>query len=309
MSFGWVICIVIGGVAGVLDAREKITGRPVRLRFRRFRRRPALDDPEAAAGAGANSAVNSAANSAIGAAWASASARRWLAVYGAELGALDGFAKIGGLSCFRCPAQNYLSISEAVSKETVTGAPDHAAQMLSALFLRLGFVPDVPEVRTAGGADIIDDMPADDTPASEDIPDGWDNDFYKDQTRAAWASGVDLDEPQTLLEVVANAFRGKKHFLDRADFERETGYGSELNKYAAFWTKVGGLSLVAWSELIASDYSYTGLIPYADGGGYDIQAVRDAVIELFSICSKPSEVNTFTRDENRRRLENLEGLF
>ncbi len=308
MSFGWVICIVLGGIAGVLDAREKITGRPVRLRFRRFRRRPALDDPEAAAGAGANSAVN--ANAAIGAAWASASARRWLAVYGAELGALDGFAKIGGLSCFRCPGQNYLSFSDVVSKETVTGTPDQAAGLLADLFLSLGFVPDGCEVRRAEVAEVAA-VPSEDMPdgSAEDMPDGWDNDFYRDQTRAAWASGVDLEEPQTLLEVVANAFKGKKHFLDRADFERETGYQSELNKYAAFWTKAGGLSLVAWSELIASDYSYTGLIPCADGGGYDIQAVRDAVIDLFAICSKPSEINTFTRDENRRRLENLEGLF
>ena len=302
MSFGWVICIVLGGIAGVLDAREKITGRPVRLRFKRLRRRPALDDPAAAAGAGANSA--------IGSAWASAAARRWLAVYGAELGALDGFAKIGGLSCFRCPAQNYLSISEAVSKETVTGAPDRAAQMLSALFLRLSFVQDGPEARTAGGADIIDDMPADDTPASEDITDGWDNDFYRDQTRAAWASGVDLEEPQTLLEVVANAFSGKKHFLDRTDFERETGYKSELARFNYFWAKSGGLSLVAWSEQIASDYSYAGLVPMLpDFSGYDIQAVRDAVIELFAICSRPSDISEFTKNENKKRLEDLDGLF
>lgn len=284
MSFGWVICIVIGGVAGVLDAREKITGRPVRLRFRRARR-VASKPEDAAEGAVANSA----ANSAIGSAWAAASARRWLAAYGSDLEALDGFAKLGGLSCFRSASQNYLSFSEVASKETITGCPDQAAEMLSALFLRLGFMPDGCEERRAEVAEVAA-VPSEDMPdgSAEDMPDGWDNDFYRDQTRAAWASGVDLEEPQTLLEVVANAFRGKKHFLDRADFERETGYGSELNKYAAFWTKAGGLSLVAWSELIASDNSDTGLIPCADGGGYDIQAVRDAVIDLFAICSRPA---------------------
>lgn len=303
MSFGWVVCVVIGGVAGLLDAREKITGRPVRLRFRRARR-VASKPEDAAEGAVANSAEGAA----LGDAWALSSARRWLRAYGSDLEALDGFAKLGGLSCFRSASQNYLSFSEVASKETITGCPDQAAEMLSALFLRLGFMPDGCEERRAEVAEVAavpsEDMPADDGA----ILDGWDNDFYRDQTRAAWASGVDLDEPQTLLEVAANAFRGKKHFLDRADVERETGYKSELNKFAAYWTKAGGLSLVAWAEIIAADYSYTGLIP-SSGGGYDIQAVRDAIIELFSICSKPAEINSFTKDENLRRLENLNGLF
>lgn len=305
MSWGWVICIVVGGVAGFLDARKKITGRGLRFRRARGVASEDLDAEGSAEGAVANSAEVAALSSA----WALSSARRWLRSYGSELAALDGFAKIGGLSVFRCVGQNYLSLSEAVSKETVTGAPDQAADLLASLFLRLGFMPEALEVRSVEAVPAVEDIPADDMPAAEDIPDGWDNDFYKDQTRAAWASGVDLEEPKTLLEVAANAFKGKKYFLDRADFERETGYKTELGRFGYFWAKSGGLSLVAWSELIAADYSYTGLIPTAPEGGYDVQAVRDCVIELFAICSRPSDIYNFTIAENKKRLEDLDGLF
>lgn len=311
------IAVYRGGFWGCVAAEW----RPVRDMFARLQASglesggPGLagSDGAAALELSPDAAADAAINAAIADAWSKEAAARWLSLYGSELAGLDGLARVGGLSCFGCPGQNYISFTDAETKETAAGAPDQAAAILAALFGRLGRIPEAPDSRRAP---VVEDMPADDMPADDmpeaaaDIPDGWASDFYRDQTRAAWASGLDLDEPQNLSEVVASSFRGKKYFLDRQDFAAETGYGSELNKFNLFWAKSGGLSLVAWAELIAANNADTGYIPRtADGAGYDIQAIRDAIIDLFAVCSRPAEIYNYTREENRRRLENLNGLF
>ena len=255
------------------------------------------------------SAPRSAESSAVNSAWATGSALRWMQLYGAKLSSLEGFAVLGKVKIFRSSAQDYLSAS--LGEFQAKGRASRGLAVIAELFRRVDCLPDFePEQKknrqeeSAPVSDFPEDMPEDSPQEiNEDIPSGWDHEFYKSQSRAAFASGLDLSEPQTLLEVVANAFKGKKYFLSKKDFARETGYKKELDRFAYFWAKEGGLSVIAWAENIAESYNYTGLIPKADGGGWDVQEVRNSIIELFASCSKPADIFSWTEQANRERLE------
>ena len=143
-----------------------------------------------------------------------------------------------------------------------------------------------------------------------DFPDEDEDATYYNPFDYLGGPAVQIDsEPKTLLEVVADAFTGKKAFLDKADFARETGLGSEINRFNPFFTKSGGLSVFAWAENIAYSCSYTGLIPLDECGGWDIQAVRDAIIELFQTCGKPSDIHNYTKNANIQRARQIENMY
>lgn len=120
------------------------------------------------------------------------------------------------------------------------------------------------------------------------------------EARAARMEELELEEPQSLEALVANAFRGMKHGLSKEDFKKETGLGeTELKKFFPFWAKKGhGLSVQAFAESITADDT-SGLIPMiGDAEQYDTQAVRNAIIEVFRSASKPSDIFDYTRNLN-----------
>lgn len=116
-------------------------------------------------------------------------------------------------------------------------------------------------------------------------------------------------EPQTLIEVCANALTGKKSFLDKTDFQRETGLGSEIHRFNPLFTKQNGLTVWEAAEYIAGSFSDTGLIPFDEVGSYDIQEVRNTIIELFQICANPSDFANFTKNANQKRAKDFEQQF
>ena len=177
---------------------------------------------------------------------------------------------------------------------------------MSAFAFNIPFTEDIflPEAREPE-ADFF-------TGAAADLPEVEEDDnatYYNPFDYLGGPSVKIAEEPQSLLEVVADAFAGKKAFLDKADFARETGLGSEINRFNPFFTKAGGLSVFAWAENIAYSCSYTGLIPLDECGGWDIQAVREAIIELFQTCGKPSDIHNYTKNANIQRARQIENMY
>ena len=129
------------------------------------------------------------------------------------------------------------------------------------------------------------------------------------EERAARLDEQALQEPHTLEELAANAFRRMQHRLDRADFKRETGMSNtEINRFFQLWAKKGhGLSVAALAENIAMDEEGTGLVPQDQNADQaDTQAVRNAVLGVFRASRIPSDLYDYTRNENLKRRERME---
>ncbi|MBQ3812519.1 MAG: hypothetical protein II841_03020 [Bacteroidales bacterium] len=129
------------------------------------------------------------------------------------------------------------------------------------------------------------------------------------EARAARMEEAALQEPHTLDELVANAFRGAQHTLNREDFKRETGLGNtEMSKFFPFWAKKGqGLSVTALAESIAADEDGTGLVPQmGEVDQADVNTVRSAVIDVFRSATRPTDLYEYTRNANLRRQAEME---
>lgn len=117
----------------------------------------------------------------------------------------------------------------------------------------------------------------------------------------------DLNEPQRLEEAVANYLATlEPNSLDRADFQRELGWGkSEMQAFFRLWAKSGaGRSLNRVAEDMAAD-DQTGFVPTDATGKKDIQAVRNAIINVMNEVSGPGELKNYTRNANLERLAEM----
>ena len=115
---------------------------------------------------------------------------------------------------------------------------------------------------------------------------------------------ADRREPQSLTELVANAFARYKNGLDRDSFKKETGYGdADMNKFFQLWAKKGkGMTVYQMAEDIAAN-DESGLIPVDETGHKDIGAVVNAILEVFGGASRPSDLYQYTRNANMAREE------
>jgi len=109
----------------------------------------------------------------------------------------------------------------------------------------------------------------------------------------------ELSEPKSLHQLVANAFIGYRNRLNKESFKKETGYSdADLKPFFQLWAKKGqGSTVLAMAEDIAANDD-SGLVPIDDNGHKDIQAVRDAILEVFQQASSPSDLYEYTYNQN-----------
>ena len=110
--------------------------------------------------------------------------------------------------------------------------------------------------------------------------------------------------PKSLHELVADAFIGYQHRLNRESFRKETGYGdSDMRKFFQLWARKGqGASVYAMAEEIAAN-DELGLVPVDDNGLKDTRAVVDAILDVFASAQSPSDLYNYTRNANLAREE------
>ena len=115
-----------------------------------------------------------------------------------------------------------------------------------------------------------------------------------------------MREPQTLNEVVADAFIAVKNGLNKESFMKETGYGAEdMKPFFQLWAKKGqGMTVWEFAQFIADNDS-TGLVHTDETGNKDVQAVRNAILEVFQSASKPADLYNYTKESNEAREESL----
>lgn len=120
----------------------------------------------------------------------------------------------------------------------------------------------------------------------------------------------ELNEPQNLMQLAANFFKGDlRGKLNRESFKAETGFGKdELAKFFMWFAKKGeGMTIDDIADAVIEMDNDYGFVPYYNGTEQkDHQEAKNAVLAVIQSAQKPSDITGMTYAENeeyQRRLE------